>query len=372
MRLVKRAITLRNRGHISRATMALRRHYVACAVVAVVVLCVVAWLSFSAFRVRTLRPYEEKPVPCDVWDLVFSADERAIGVAGGEGIPLLPQDRLANGRFVGEPRALVLPAAGGEAILDYHRPRGGWYRRIAFLPGERVLLAGVEGNLDIISTADNGVLQKRIRTDRDAPVVAVSADGSQMAVGDSGIALWDMQEMTSVRLLDEELDPAYLTFSHDGSKLAAVVGSIGNERVVVWDTSTGEVVVPTTGYANDNGPSDIGLRRAVFMPGGDTLVTAGQSLKLWDIHTGEETACLWEADRDRHEPGLRELSVSPDGRFLAAVAGDGVAWLWDLDTREKVGRIAPPEGIGAIRFWSDGIAVGGAHRILFYHMPGSE
>jgi WD40 repeat protein len=66
-----------------------------------------------------------------------------------------------------------------------------------------------------------------------------------------------------------------------------------------------------------------------FSPDGKTLASAGddQSVKLWDVATGQERASL-----RGHGQAVMSVAFSPDGRTLASASADKTVRLWGMAT----------------------------------------
>lgn len=59
---------------------------------------------------------------------------------------------------------------------------------------------------------------------------------------------------------------------------------------------------------------------------------------------------LWTFDADEHD--VRALAWPSDGRQLLAVAGNGTAWLWDIEFGEEVWRVQHGSGVPSCVAWS--------------------
>ena len=131
------------------------------------------------------------------------------------------------------------------------------------------------------------------------------------------------------------------TLSRDGRRAAWVVG---DNRIEVWDTATGQVLVTLAGYPGQ-GPHANGL---TFSPDGRYLastfgvILVPGEVKVWDVETGQEVLSF---------PGLSgwgaPIAFSPDSRRLAVGGGEriqpGKTWLWDLESGEELQRFANPD-----------------------------
>ncbi len=214
---------------------------------------------------------------------------------------------------------------------------------------------------------------------------AWSPDGKTIALaGVKGIWLHDAHDLKAeARLLPASYNSATrrLTFSPDSQWIAATNG----DDVLVWDTTSGEVVATLTGHKN--------LVNAVaFSPDGKWLATGGgeenndtmdNTIRLWDTTTWEigreitgqssvvtnlafspdgtilasenldkhDAVYLWDAvsgtllntlRRTTTNWGMRGISFSPDGQTLAMADGAGSivgATLWDVESGKKRGLI---------------------------------
>ena len=56
----------------------------------------------------------------------------------------------------------------------------------------------------------------------------------------------------------------------------------------------------------------------------------GGNIELWDLPTGEKLTTL-----EGHESGLSQLTISPDGKTMASIGGEGTILVWDWDGIRK-------------------------------------
>jgi WD40 repeat protein/serine/threonine protein kinase len=199
--------------------------------------------------------------------------------------------------------------------------------------------------------------------------VAFSPDGKRIASASTGLDFarlrrGDLKALSSTRgevfLWDAETGQKLfrwpgcntVAFSRDGAYLAAP-GL--NRTITVWDTRTGKEFATVSGHigkVRSLAFSADGKRLAaasfVLLPAGGGMLQLKRDFKLWDLSTRSEvTAEL------RGNPGqVVRLDWSPDGRFLATAAGNSVR-LWDLTTGEEHCALASPAPFVEIRFSPD-------------------
>ncbi|MCY3737188.1 MAG: T9SS type A sorting domain-containing protein [Gemmatimonadaceae bacterium] len=207
--------------------------------------------------------------------------------------------------------------------------------------------------------------------------VAYSPDGEWLAVASSiGVWLYDARTGAEARLLgaDRALD---VTFSPDGSTLAARVGYPYTVQVWLWDLATGRhKATLETGKALAFSPSGAALAVAsrgdpsdtvrvwdlasgrptvtlapelrvgslAFSPDGTTLALGGsgpsgtelrtvKTLQLWDVSSGQLKANLDQTET------VRSVAFSPDGSILAAGCEDSSVRLWDVANGRRRARL---------------------------------
>jgi WD40 repeat protein len=175
--------------------------------------------------------------------------------------------------------------------------------------------------------------------------VRFTPDGERLLVrSDSGWWTWDPETDEVVAATAPE-DAPVLPFapqegfqvsavaaSSDG-RLVAVAGWTGEDvesayRVLIWDPERAAVIATIDTYAE----------KLAFRPGTTWLVTFGSDLpRVWDARTGASLGTF---------PGgfgeAPQMTWDPTGSVFAATYPDGVARLFDPETRGETMALLPP------------------------------
>jgi WD40 repeat protein len=155
------------------------------------------------------------------------------------------------------------------------------------------------------------------------PGLALSDDGSRLAIEDSGIVgVYDLAHGGERRVLqlDEHSGVTALAISADGRHLATA--GIEN-KIVNWDTSTGAIANVLPGHQAP-------ITTLAFSADTTLLASASRDgeLKAWNVRP------------TRLEVGVQTLSVAIDEGRIAVGGDDGAVHLYDAYTGTRLGRLA--------------------------------
>jgi WD40 repeat protein len=201
--------------------------------------------------------------------------------------------------------------------------------RVAFSPDGKTLVSVSHDQTVRIWEAQTGeqVLSLKGHTDIVAGV-AFSPDGKLLASAswDKTVRVWDVQRDNQPRILPEGWISSGAAFSPDGTRL---VGGQGN-TVKIWDVTTGEVTRTLEGHTGE-------LWYVAFSPDGTRIASAGGDqgkpgeVRVWDAQTSRNILTL-----GGHTNRIVGVAFSPDGQRLASVSWDGTARLWDGQTGREL------------------------------------
>jgi WD40 repeat protein len=217
---------------------------------------------------------------------------------------------------------------------------------LAFSPDSRLLAsASLDQTVKVWDDADaprHTLTAKRLisRVLSNNPLwsVAFSPAGTWIAGGgnDKTVRLWDTvtgQPHTALTGLQRPVRS--VAFSPDGTLLAAH----DDNEAMIWRLASEP---GGSGHSIDgSGPS--------FSPDGKLLITRrGNAALLWDTESGSLHRSL-----RGHTRRVECAVFSPDGRYVVTASSDHTAWVWSVDTGERVSELRHP---GAVykAVWSPG------------------
>jgi WD40 repeat protein/serine/threonine protein kinase len=160
---------------------------------------------------------------------------------------------------------------------------------------------------------------------RAVTAVAFALKGNLLASGsmDQNVMIWDLAKRKPVKTFSgHKLGIRSVAFSPDG---ALVASTDSNKTILLWDLRTKQRRATLLGHKSRI------INFVAFSPHGDLLASAGsgQTVRLWETAT-----CKLVATLGGHAGVVRCLAFTPDGKTLAAAAGD--VKLWNVATWQEM------------------------------------
>ena len=73
------------------------------------------------------------------------------------------------------------------------------------------------------------------------------------------------------------------------------------------------------------------------------------TIKLWDVHTGQEKATL-----KGHTEAVNSVTFSPDGKWLASGSSDATVKVWEVATGKLESSLRENSAVGCVAFSPNG------------------
>ncbi len=162
--------------------------------------------------------------------------------------------------------------------------------------------------------------------------------------------LWDAETGALIRHLETASAP--VRFSPDGKTLASAGWRTPGTIVELWDVTTGKLI--RTLKDTKGGCSDI-----IWSRDGQTIATAGDKLRVWNVSTGRLKSSLpavvdWGWDFGSFIKNWDRLYLSPDNNFLIA-ANNKSTRLIDVGTGallERIDKLRLPAFFTSQGYWA--------------------
>jgi WD40 repeat protein len=257
---------------------------------------------------------------------------------------------------------------------------GGNTRPVAFSPDGRLLASSTsQGTIQIWNLHEGGEPITIVQAhERDIASLMFNADGTQLiSTGTrrvrtgarssravSTIVAWNVANGAQAAVYDagEALDGySALAATRDRTTLV----SAHRDRYIVWDLASRQ---PKRTISVPPGNTIRRTQSIALSPNGRLLAAASGHLgdnkvHLWDISTGESLL----PQENSHREGVLSVAFSPDGKWIATASADNTTRLWNAATGEHVRKI--DEGTGwarYIEFFPDGqrVAIGRETRVV--------
>jgi WD40 repeat protein len=202
---------------------------------------------------------------------------------------------------------------------------------------------GVSGSLYVWQVPSGGLLYRQAPSDEGyaySGTPAFTPDGKSLALF---LSRHNGRTGGKIQLLDPATGGVQATFGSGGGSLAispdskrlAISYGVG---VRIWDLESRQEV-----GGNDAAHSSYPSRIAVSPTG--IVVTAGddQSVRIWDAGSGKQR------HKFQVDGWVRDISLSPDGKFLTASSLDDAVHVWETASGREVYRLAGHGELGGRR-----------------------
>ncbi|EKU98274.1 WD40 repeat-containing protein [Leptolyngbya sp. PCC 7375] len=173
--------------------------------------------------------------------------------------------------------------------------------------------------------------------------IAFNPDSNYLAStskNDHNVRLWQITSGQEAMHLNHEYEVQHIVFSPNGKYLATAGLS---PTLQIWETGTGQKSAQIE--------HEKFIEAVTFSPNGKYLATASRSplVRMWDIATGKEIR------RMRHDKGwVNSLAFSPDNQYLATASSDKTVRLWATLTGEELQNMTHENSVRNVTFSPNG------------------
>ncbi len=270
------------------------------------------WDAYTGNTLHTYRVHENSPLrpafASEVWKIIWSPDSTRIAFAGRE-IPIVwsPQENQILAAYEGHSPLLRIIAS------------------MAWSPdGEYIATTNLGSLADPyihIWSSATGQLFTRIRMSFNISItiggVAWAPDSRRIACGWPGeVRVYDVYTRKLVQTYRNASGVSYfyVRWSRDGSRLVCAVP----KEAVVWDTTTGRLLQKYVAHKAD-------IRDLAISPDGKYVASA----------SNDATVHIWETDTAKrlftyegHKDQISSVTWLPDGKRVASASKDGTVHVW--------------------------------------------
>ena len=303
-----------------------RRHWVAIAVVGVLILTLAGGLAATSYEAKVASAQRDLAQQAQLRALTQTAAGRLkdgdIPTALNIILAVLPRQAL-NGTYAPEALAVFQEARAADAQILALSGHKDVVTAAAFSPNGRSIASSSYDQTARLWDAATGREIKLLRGHTSGVNTALfSPDGRYVATAarDKSARLWDAATGKEIRAFNGHLNGVWSAlFSPDGRYL---VTASGDRTARIWDVATGQPIKLLNGHTES-------VHFAEFSPDGRRIVTASwdKTVRIWDAASGQQIRLF-----DGHTSRVWRASFSPDGSRVASASDDKTARIWDAAT----------------------------------------
>ena len=309
-----------------RANKFARRHWVAIAVVGVLILTLAGGLAATSYEAKVASAQRDLALKAQLRLLTEGADQhlKNTDVAGAQGIILevLTDPRFAQGQT---PAAISVfqQTRAADAELVVLSGHGDFVNFAAYSPDStRIVTASSDKTARIWDTRTGAQLAVLSGHSGTIYSAAYSPDGTRIvtASADKTARIWDARTGAQLAVLSGHGSTVYTAaYSPDGTR---IVTASSDKTARIWDARSGAQLAVLSGHGGF-------VRTAAYSPDGTRIVTASldNTAGIWDARTGTRLAVL-----SGHGSSIESAAYCPDGTRIVTASADRTARIWDART----------------------------------------
>lgn len=200
--------------------------------------------------------------------------------------------------------------------------------QLAFINNEQTILAATSAGIYYFNP-ESLAAEHLLDSAGALTVFTVSEDGEWVATGDDrgNVSVWNIRDgQLLYKLNDKAKRIVSLDFSPDKSKL---VFCDTDRNIHLWG-------LRPSGYAPFERRHTLNINKVLFLDDNQTVISGGDDFQImiWDAPSGKLLGQIPAAQK------INDMSLSPDGQYLALALNDASLQVLDFPARKEVNRIS--------------------------------